>query len=215
MRIVVAGAHGKVGRLLSRRLVELGHTPVGVVRNPGHVDDLRADGAEPVVLDLEAAGLDEVVAVLAGAGAAVFAAGAGPGSGAPRKLTVDRDAAVLLARASVTAAVRRFVLLSAYRTDRFDPDSQEQYQVYLRAKSEADAAVRELDLDWTVVRPDGLADTPGTGLVTAAEEVDRHGIPRADVAAVLAELAVGDVAVRRQFELTGGDTPIPDALAGL
>ena len=53
MRIVIAGAHGQVARRLGRLLSGRGDTAVGIIRNPAHSDDLRADGVEPVVLDLE------------------------------------------------------------------------------------------------------------------------------------------------------------------
>ncbi|MEV0713462.1 NAD(P)H-binding protein [Asanoa sp. NPDC050611] len=215
MRIVIAGGHGQVARLLNRRLADAGHTPVGIIRNAAQADEVAASGAEPVVLDLEKASRDAVAAVLSGADAAVFAAGAGPGSGPARKWTVDRDAAILLADAAAAAGVRRFVLLSAIGADEFDPTLDDDFEVYLEAKSAADATVRRSELDWTILRPDGFTDKPGTGKVTVAETVGRASIPRADVAAVIAALVTGNLAVRRQFEVTGGDTPIDEAIAAL
>jgi len=213
MRIVIAGGHGKVARLLSRRLADRGHTPVGVFRNPAQSGDVAAAGAEPVVLDLEKAAKGDVAAVLRGADAAVFAAGAGPGSGAARKWTVDRDAAVLFAGAAQDAGVRRFVLLSAIGVDDVEPGLDDVFEIYLEAKSAADAAVRDTDLDWTILRPDAFTDKPGTGRVTVGESVVRASIPREDVAAVIAEVVTHRLAVRRQLEVTGGDTPIAEAFA--
>lgn len=215
MRILIAGGHGKVALLLSRLLRDSGHEPTGVIRNPDHADDVRAAGAEPLVLDLESAGLPDVVSALDGADAAVFAAGSGPGSGAARKLTMDRDGAVLLVRAAVEARVQRFVMVSSMGANgRLEtPADADDFAVYLRAKGEADDALRATDLDWTVVRPGGLTDDGGTGRVTAGEHVGRGSIPRADVAAVLAHVLVEGVAVRRQFELVGGATPIGEALS--
>src|SRR6188768_1570970 len=97
MRIVVAGAHGKIARSLSRELSRDGHTVVGLIRNEEQSADLLLDGAQPVVLDLENSSVDALAAVLSGADAAVFAAGAGAGSGDARKSTVDLGASVLLA----------------------------------------------------------------------------------------------------------------------
>ena len=88
------------------------------------------------MLDLEAASVDEVGQVLKNADAAVFAAGAGPGSSAERKFTVDRDAAILLADAAEAAGVPRLIVISAINTDDFDPDIRRRLQLYLRAKSE-------------------------------------------------------------------------------
>src|SRR5215204_5886851 len=103
MRVVIAGAHGQIARRLGRLLSGRGDTVVGIVRNPDHRADLETDGVEPVVLDLEQASVDQVTAVVDGADAVVFSAGGGPNSGAARKDTVDRGAAVLLADAAAAA----------------------------------------------------------------------------------------------------------------
>ncbi|CAN5206105.1 SDR family oxidoreductase [soil metagenome] len=215
MRIVIAGGHGKIAQLIARQLADAGHEPVGIIRKPEQADDLRAVGATPLVLDLEHATLDEVAAALVGSDATVFAAGAGPDSGADRKLTLDRDGAVLLAEASVRAGVRRLILISSMGADGYDPNSDDVFQVYLRAKSEADAAVRAMDLDWTIVRPGALTDSEPDGSVTIGESVDRGSIPRADVAALVTALLVGAAGVRRQFEVTSGPTPIAEAVGAL
>src|SRR5690348_8833230 len=108
MRVVIAGGHGKIALLLERLLAERGDQTVGLIRNPAQVVDVQKGGAEAVICDLEAASVEDVVALLAGADAVVFAAGAGPGSGIPRKDSVDRAASVLMADAAERAAVRRF-----------------------------------------------------------------------------------------------------------
>ena len=107
MRVVIAGGHGKIALLLERLLVQRGDQAVGLIRNPAHAGEVSATGAVAAVCDLEAASMDEVAALLDGADAVVFAAGAGPGSGALRKDTVDRGASVLLADAAGRAGVRR------------------------------------------------------------------------------------------------------------
>jgi uncharacterized protein YbjT (DUF2867 family) len=215
MRVVIAGGHGKIALILERLLADAGHQPVAIIRNPDQRADIDATGAVAVVLDLEHASVDEVGQVLKNADAAVFAAGAGPGSSAERKFTVDRDAAILLADAAEAAGVPRLVVVSAIATDEFDADSDDVFQLYLRAKSEADAAVRERDLDWTIVRPGGLTNDPGTGRVRAAATVPRASIARADVAATIAALLTSGAASRTQFELVSGDDPIDEALASL
>ncbi|MFL6028215.1 MAG: NAD(P)H-binding protein [Friedmanniella sp.] len=215
MRIVLAGGHGKIALLTEQLLTRGGHQAVGLIRSAGQAADLAAAGAEPVVLDLEHTDVAAVAAVLAGADAVVFAAGGGPNSGAARKMTMDRDGAVLLADAAEQAGVRRYLMVSALAADTFDPDSEEVFQIYLRAKSEADADLRRRDLDWTIVRPGGLLDDPATGRVKVAASTGPGSVPRADVAAVLVELLVHDLGLRSQFELVSGSIPIPEALRGL
>jgi uncharacterized protein YbjT (DUF2867 family) len=214
-RVVIAGGHGKIALRLTRLLADRGDTVVGIVRNPDHVDDVRAAGGDAVTVDLESATVEEVAAVLAGADATVFAAGAGPGSGVARKDTVDRGASVLLADAAEAAEVRRYLQISAMGLDRADdPGMDEVFAVYLRAKAAADADVMaRAGLDWTVLRPGGLTDDPGTGLVALAEHVERGSVTRDDVAAVLAALLDRPATAGRVFELVQGDTPIEKALA--
>jgi uncharacterized protein YbjT (DUF2867 family) len=214
MRVVIAGGHGQIALLLERALADRGDTPVGIVRNPDHVGDLEAAGAEAVVLDLEQADAASVADALSGADAVVFAAGGGPNSGAARKETVDRGAAVLLADAAGLAGVRRYVMISSMGTDKADPDSDEVFQVYLRAKKAADDDLRGRDLDWTIIRPGRLTDDPPSGRVQVGS-LSRGDIPRADVAAVIAAALSNDATIRTEFDLLAGHQTVDAALAGL
>jgi uncharacterized protein YbjT (DUF2867 family) len=214
VRVVIAGGHGQIALRLTKLLAQRGDTAVGIVRNPDHVADVREAGGDAVVLDLEQAAVDEVAAALAGADAVVFAAGAGPGSGAARKDTVDRAASVLFADAAEAAQVRRFLQVSAMGLDRADdPDMDEVFAVYLRAKDAADRDVMARDgLDWTILRPGRLTNDPAAGTVTLAESVPPGAVTREDVAAVLVSLLDRPDTANRVYELVGGDTPIEDAL---
>ena len=214
MRVVIAGGHGQVARHLERVLTERGHSPVGIVRNPDHVADLEAAGAEAVVLDLEHTDVAAVADVLRGADAVVFAAGGGPDSGVERKETVDKGAAVLLADAAEQAGVRRYVMVSSMGTESADPDSDEVFQVYLRAKKAADDDLRGRDLDWTIVRPGRLTDEPAGGRIQVGT-LSRGEIPRVDVATVLAEVLTNEGTIGATFDLLAGHQTIEAALAGL
>jgi uncharacterized protein YbjT (DUF2867 family) len=213
MRVVIAGGHGQIALRLEKLLAGRGDEALGLIRNPDHAADLQELGAVPVVLDLENSTVDQVADALADADAVVFAAGAGPGSGADRKDTVDRDAAILLADAAEAAGVRRYVMVSAFGADNYDPNSTEIFQVYLRAKAQADADLRGRELDWTVVRPGTLTNDAGTGSVTLDESVPRGKITRDDVAELLVHVLDNPCTASMQFEVTGGPTPITDALA--
>jgi uncharacterized protein YbjT (DUF2867 family) len=211
MDVAIAGGHGKIGRRLGRLLVARGDRVRGLIRNPAHADDLRTDGSEPVVCDLESAGVDEVAAAIADADAVVFAAGAGPGSGAERKLTMDRDGAVKLLEAAQRAGAQRYVIVSSVGAES-PPDGDDVFSVYLRAKAEADRAVMDSDRDWTVVRPGMLTDEPGTGRARVQPEPIRAEVSRDDVAAVLAALVDESRAVSKVLYVVGGDDPIDEAL---
>ncbi|CAL9483813.1 putative sugar epimerase YhfK [Streptomyces sp. enrichment culture] len=215
MRIVIAGGHGQIALRLERLLAQRGHEAAGIIRREGQGDDLREAGAEPVLLDLESATVEGVAAHLQGADAAVFAAGAGPGSGAARKDTVDKGAAVLFADAAVRAGVRRFLVVSSMGADP-GHEGDDVFDVYLRAKGAADAYVQGLDrLDWTILRPGSLTDDAGTGLVRLEAHTGRGAVPRDDVAAVLAELLETPATAGLTLELVGGSTPVSVAVKSI
>lgn len=214
MRVVIAGGHGQIALRLTRLLAQRGDAAVGIVRNPDHVGDVREAGGEAAVLDLEQSTVDDVAGALIGADAVVFAAGAGPGSGAARKDTVDRAASVLFADAAEAAGVRRFLQVSAMGLDRADdPSMDEVFAVYLRAKDAADRDVMaRTGLDWTILRPGRLTNDPAVGTVTLAEHVPPGAVTRDDVAAVLVALLDRPDTAGRVYELVGGDTPIESVL---
>ena len=214
MRVVIAGGHGKIGLLLEQLLAQRGDQAVGLIRNPAQAGEVSGTGAVAAVCDLETASAEEVAALLDGADAAVFAAGAGPGSGVPRKDSVDRGASVLLAEAAGRAGVRRFVQVSSMGAGQPPPEGTDAvFAAYLTAKTAAEDDLRARDLDWTILRPGGLTDDPGTGRVRlAAPPVPRGRVPRADVAAVIVALLDDPATAGQTLELIGGDTPIADAV---
>ncbi|MCX5392522.1 NAD(P)H-binding protein [Streptomyces sp. NBC_00094] len=212
MRIVIAGGHGQIALRLERLLSAGGHEVAGIIRRHEQGDDLREAGAEPVVLDLETASVEMVAAVLQGADAAVFAAGAGPGSSVGRKDTVDRAAAVLFADAAERAGVRRYVVVSSMGADAAHA-GDEVFDAYLRAKGAADDAVRSRTaLEWTILRPGSLTNDAGTGLVRLEAHTGRGMVPRDDVAAVLAELLDTPATAGLTLELVSGSTPLSVAV---
>jgi uncharacterized protein YbjT (DUF2867 family) len=212
MRIVIAGAHGQIALRLIGLLANSEHQLVGLIRNPDHAAEMQAAGAQAVVCDLEQASLSEVDDAVHGADVVVFAAGAGAGSGAERKLTMDRDGAIKLLQASPGA---RYLMVSSVGAEA-PPSGDEVFSVYLRAKAEADAALIASEREFTIVRPGPLGDEPGTGLVRLSTDVFRGPIERDDVAAILAGLiATPGSASRLVLYAAEGQTPVADAIAAL
>lgn len=216
MKIVIAGGHGKIARIVERHLAARGDDVVGLIRNPGHADDVRAEGAEPVLFDLESGTVEELAAIVRGADGVVFAAGAGPGSGAPRKDTVDRGGAVLLADAAEAAGVPRYVLVSAIGADRGGEGIEDEvYAAYMDAKRAADEDLMGRPLGWTVLRPGRLTDEPGTGNVTMARHTGPGSVPREDVARVVIAALDDPATAGLVAELVAGPTRVALALAEL
>ena len=216
MHVVIAGGHGKIALILERLLSGRGDSVAGFIRNPDQAGDLESAGAEALVVDLEKASVDEVAEHLRGADAVVFAAGAGPGSGAARKETVDRDAAILLADAADAAGVVRYVMVSAMAADPKATADDAVFEAYLRAKGAADEAIRaRTALNATIVRPGHLTDDASTGRVAIADSTGRGSIPREDVAAVLVAVLDEPSTAGQTFELISGETPIVEAVSAL
>jgi nucleoside-diphosphate-sugar epimerase len=214
MVVAIAGGHGNIALRLTRLLSERGDRTRSLIRNPDHVDDVREAGGDPVVCDLEAADDRTVEQAIEGADAVVFAAGAGPGSGSERKVTMDLGGAVKLITAAKGAGIARYVIVSSINADP-DTPGDDTFAVYLRAKGQADAELRASGLDFTVVRPGRLTDDAGTGSVKLGEDVGRGDIPRDDVAAVLAAVLAAPNTIGATFDLISGDTPIDEAVAAV
>jgi uncharacterized protein YbjT (DUF2867 family) len=212
MLVAIAGGHGKIARRLTRLLVARGDQVRGLIRNPDHAEDLRADGAEPAVCDIEHDGVAEIAQAVAGADAVVFAAGAGAGSGPRRKWTVDRDGAIKLLEAARGARVDRYLMISSVGAEN-PPDGDDTFSVYLRAKAQADEALMASDREWTIVRPGLLTDDAGTGRVRIDPEPFREQVPRDDVAAVLDAILHEPRSARHVLYVASGDDEIDAALA--
>ncbi len=215
MNVLVAGGHGQIALRLLGLLADRGDLARGLIRNPDHAGDLEAVGAQAVVLDLEAETADQLAAAVEGSDAVVFAAGAGPGSGAERKRTVDLGGALKLIEACERTGVRRYLMVSALNVERADAYPPEMGPYY-DAKREADAALRASGLEHTIVRPGRLTDDPGTGLIEAGMPLDHGGeVTRDDVAATLLAVLDHPQTIGLTFDLLNGRDPIAEAVASL
>jgi uncharacterized protein YbjT (DUF2867 family) len=213
MNVAIAGGRGRIAMLLASELLQEGHTVSGLIRNPDQRADLERVGMTPVVCDLE--GDDDVAAAVRGSDAVVFAAGAGPGSGAERKRTMDLGGAVKLIDAAKVEGISRYLIVSSLGAGDPPAEGGDVFGEYLRAKGAADDALASSGLDYTIVRPGHLTDEPATGRVALGDDAEGGEIPRADVAAVLAASLVADNTIGKTFGLVSGEEPIADAVASL
>ena len=214
MLVAIAGGHGQIALRLARILADRGDAARSLIRNPDHADDIRAAGGEPVVCDLEHAAEGEVAEAISGADAVVFAAGAGPGSGSERKMTMDYGGAAKLIAAAKQAGISRYVIVSSMGADPNAP-GDDTFSIYLQAKGKADEDLRASGLDYTVVKPGALTNDPGTGRVTFAETVERGEVTRDDVAAVVAAVLAAPNTTGKSAELVSGDVPVEEAVKAL
>ena len=73
--------------------------------------------------------------------------------------------------------------------------------------------MRASDREWTIVRPGGLTDEPGTGRVRIDTDPFRGSVSRDDVAAVLAAVLAEPRSAGATLYVNGGDVPVAEALA--
>ena len=208
MNVAIVGGHGSIAQLLYPKLKAKGHKVRGIIRKAEQADRLRELNAEPVVCDIEKK--NDISDALGSADAVIFAAGAGPGSGAERKWTVDRDGAIKLIKAAKKNGISRYLMISAMDLD--TPRGSEVFQIYQKAKAQADEALRKSGLDYTILKPGRLTDDTGRGKVTLGKELERGEIPREDVAHVLLELLEHPSTAGLTLDVVGGSTPVRKAV---
>jgi len=207
MRLLVAGASGRTGRIFIERALEHGHDLTALVRKPPEfglrherLSVVCADVLEPASFSGVMAGQDAVVSMLA-----------------PRPRRNGRvyiEGTRNLTDAMVATGVRRIVVVSAegagvaagslplaYRIVSHIPVVARLYPDI--ATMETDLAARS-DLDWTIVRAAVLSDGPATGRyrTTVGDMVpDGLRISRADLAGFLLDVTESGVHVRERVAI--------------
>jgi uncharacterized protein YbjT (DUF2867 family) len=214
MKVFLIGAAGGVGRRLARLLADRGDQVSGMLRNPAHAEAVSATGATPLIGDLIGDSVAELAGKIAGHDAVVFSAGA-HGTGLDNTTAIDGKGLEKAAAAAAQAGASRFVLVSVFPDALRGGEKSEAFEHYMRVKKTADVHLARTDLDWLIVRPGTLLEDGGTGLVTAGLAVEYGEVSRDDVAAFL-DIAVREATLNHVIvELTGGDTPVADAVAAL
>lgn len=222
-RVVILGGHGKIALMAAPKLKEAGYEVHSVIRNEDHSADIEGTGATPVLLDIESATQDALAEAFTGADAVVFSAGAGGGNPA-RTNAVDFEAAVRSMAAAGQAGVKRYVMVS-YATASVDAervDKDNSFFPYVKAKSEADAHLRESVLEYTILGPGLLTLEPSPGKVKLADaEGNIEGrepdegeavTSRELVADVITHVVAKNAAIRDTVNFYDGETVLDDAI---
>ncbi|EIC85223.1 SDR family oxidoreductase [Serratia sp. M24T3] len=213
-KVAIVGAHGQIGQFIIKHLQLQGHQALGIVRKEEQIANIHKLGAESLLLDIESATAQQLASGLKGVDAVVFAAGAGGGSTAERKHTVDYGGSVLLADAAKQAGVARYIQVSAVGVDEpVKPGTEPVWKAYVEAKRDADIYLRKSGLEWTIIRPGPLTNDSAIGLVNLSEHAGRGEVPREDVALVVVAALDAKSSIGKQWELRSGNTPIRDAVS--
>ncbi|MGG1572407.1 SDR family oxidoreductase [Fictibacillus sp. NRS-1165] len=214
MKVFLVGANGQIGH----KLVELlgrssEHSVRAMIRNPEQAGELEKLGAETVVADLEGS-VSELAEAVKGSEAIIFSAGSGGSTGSDKTLLVDLDGAAKMVEAAEQAGVGRFVMVSALQAHNRE-NWNEKIRPYYVAKHYADKILESSSLNYTIVRPGGLLNEPGTGKVEASENLRRASIPREDVAQTVLAALTEENTFKRSFDLISGEQSIREALKNL
>lgn len=206
--VAVFGASGQTGRRVVDRLVE-GEQDVLVLGRSVEGRWSSTPRIRTWTIDLEHAQSTELVGLLAGVDAVVFAA-----AGDPER--VDRDGAIRVIEAAEQAGVERFALLTGMGVGRARPAALYGgfWDAYFGAKEASERRLRASTLAWTIIQPGELLSSPGSGRVTLAATgaLPIGAVSRDDVAAVIVAALDNTASAGHTWELVAGDDPIPDAI---
>jgi len=146
MDVLVVGGSGFIGRHLCAELLDRGHDVTVLSRDPGNA---ALDGVTTVAGDVRS--YESIAGAFEERDAAVNLVALSPlfepRGGNEMHDRVHRKGTEHCVAAAEAADVDRFVQMSALGAD---PDGPTHY---IRAKGRAETAVRDVDLDWTIVRP--------------------------------------------------------------
>ncbi|KSU80984.1 MULTISPECIES: SDR family oxidoreductase [Fictibacillus] len=214
MKVFLVGANGQIGQKLVKLLADSSeHEVTAMIRNPEQAGDLEKIGAQTAAANLEGS-VEDLAAAVKGHDAIIFSAGSGGSTGSDKTLLVDLDGAVKVMEAAEQSGVERFVMVSALQAHNRE-NWNEKIKPYYVAKHYADKALEASKLNYTIVRPGGLLNEPGTGKVKAGENLERGSIPREDVAQTIFTALTEENTFKRGFDLTSGEQSISDALKNL
>lgn len=206
MKIIIFGASGKTGVKLVKQSLEQGHSVTAFVRNPEklaieneNLTFATGDAFDPASVSQAVQGQDAVICVL--------------GSGTDLKKTMIRAKGTInIVNAMQKNNIRRLMVVTAMGV----AESWEDLSLFnkfifavlmknIREDHEAqEASIKESSLDWTIVRPSGLTDTPRTGIYSVGENIPAitSRISRADVADLILKELIENALIGKAVTIT-------------
>ncbi|MBP1970246.1 uncharacterized protein YbjT (DUF2867 family) [Virgibacillus natechei] len=211
MKVLVIGANGQIGKHIVDQLQSSNdHTVKAMVRKIEQAETLKESGIEAVVTNLEGS-VDGITEAAKGCDAVIFTAGSGGSTGADKTILIDLDGAVKSVEAAEQVGAKRFIMISAIQSNNRE-NWPEKIAHYSAAKHYADRMLEASNLNYTILRPGGLLNEPGTGKIAVADSLSRGDIPREDVARTAISALTEENTQKRAFDLISGETEIAEAL---
>lgn len=214
-KVIVLGANGKVGRILTQKLKDSSRfEPTATFRIDKQKGFFKEMGVEFKVLSLEDT-VENLQKAFKAMDAIVFTAGSGGNTGDDMTLAVDLDGAVKAMEAAEKVGVKRFVMVSGMHADDRSKWKASGINGYYIAKHYADRILKSSKLDYTILRPGLLLDEKGSESITTLNPEEQHGVPREDVANLILEVLENDNAIGQTIEFNQGDTSIKEVVSNL
>lgn len=210
MNVLIIGANGKIGSILSQKLKGTTHQPIAMVRKKEQQKAFEGKNIKTSLADLEkdfSHAFDNVNAV-------VFTAGSGAHTGKDKTHLIDRLGAKKAIDLAVKHKIDRFVMVSAFGADASPNQWPEAMAHYYEAKADADKHLMQSGLNYTILMPGKLTDENGTNNVEIGEKISQRSgsITRTDVATVIQKSLDHEKTFSKNLELLSGDMPIDEAL---
>lgn len=195
MRVAIFGAHGATGQLLTRGVLDAGHDATAITRHP---DDFPLAAPNLTVVGADATSGAAVKHVLRGADAVVSTLGA---AFSRRPVSLYSQSALATIAAMNECGARRLVVTSSAAVDPWIDPEWNWFERTIAARVLAaigrtlyddmrrmESIVTASDLDWTIMRPLGLADIePPSAYAVAEDHIRGRQTARRDLAAAIAD----------------------------
>lgn len=216
MKVVVFGSTGGTGLACCSALIAAGHEVTAFARNPTKLSTLN--GIRIVQGDVMNKGA--LPAAMAGQDAAIVSLGNSQNPFAMllgAKRTTPHDVCEV-GTANIIAAmnepgIKRLIVVTAFGIGSSRPQLPFSFKLFYRTvlrehmadKEKQEALVKASGLDWMIVQPVGLTDSPATGKYLASHDgkIRAPQMSRADVAAYILTIVQQDQYTHETISLSG------------
>ena len=211
MKVLVIGANGQIGRQVVNKLKKNStHKPIAMVRKPEQQVTWESQNVDTVLADLE----NDFGHAFQGADAVIFTAGSGAHTGKDKTHLVDRVGAKKAIDLATKHQIDRFIMVSAFGADFSPKDWPDSMKHYYEAKSDADKALMQSNLAYTILKPGRLLNEDPSHKIEIGEEISQRGgnISRSDVSEVIVKLLDHKRSYHKSYELLAGEVTIDQAI---
>ncbi|MCE7053148.1 NAD(P)H-binding protein [Algoriphagus sp. AGSA1] len=212
MKILIIGASGRVGKNLTKILLDLGHTVIGTSRQNNKL--FAHSNYRQIELDIT----EELDVITKNFPQDVDAVYFVSGSRGKNLLQIDLHGAVKTMQAAENRGIKRYIMLSAIHSlspSKWKVEGLKNLTDYYLAKHYADLfLINQTKLNFTILQPGALIETKGSGLVEV--NIDHHGENSIEnVAEMLSELLKSTSSHKKVISMHDGTTPIAVAIEQL